>query len=157
MLSLFIRNLIFTILQPGIVAGLIPYYIVKRNLQEMDASLFSLYHYTGLAILFIGIIIMLYCIFDFAAKGRGTLSPADKTKQLVISGLYKYSRNPMYIGVLSILLGECIFMQSTRLFIYTLFVFVGFYVFVIFYEEPRLKKDFGKEYEDYKKSVHRWI
>ncbi len=87
-----------------------------------------------------GIIITLLCIIRFATEGRGTLSPADPTRELVIAGLYKYSRNPMYIGVMSILAGECLLIPATALIVYSAFVFLAFNLFIIFYEEPRLKK-----------------
>lgn len=159
MLSLFIRNLIFTILQPGIVAGLIPYYIIGENGFSKFSNLFSKigWHTSGIIIFLIGFIIMMHCIINFAVKGRGTLSPADPTKRLVISGLYKYSRNPMYVGVILILIGEAIYFQSSALWIYTACVFLLFNVFIMIIEEPRLKRDFEIEYKSYCDKVRRWI
>ena len=87
---------------------------------------------------------MFDCIIRFAVEGRGTLSPADPTKKLVISGLYKFSRNPMYVGVMMIIIGEAIFFRSTSLWIYSLFIFIAFNLFVMFIEEPLLLKDFGE-------------
>ena len=100
---------------------------------------------------------MLHCIVNFAIKGRGTLSPADPTKRLVINGLYKYSRNPMYIGVILILVGESIFSRSQSLWIYSLIIFIAFNVFIVGFEEPRLRSDFGEEYRAYCKKVRRWM
>ena len=100
---------------------------------------------------------MLECIFRFAVEGRGTLSPADPTKKLVIRGLYRFSRNPMYIGVMMILIGEAIFFQSKNLWIYLLFIFLAFNLFVLLVEEPRFRKDFGKDYYKYCKEVRRWF
>ncbi len=159
MLSLFIRNLIFTILQPGIVAGLIPYLILGDKVNDIFVQqLFSPeLHNSGIIIFLIGLVIMLTCIINFAVKGKGTLSPADPTKKLVISGLYRFSRNPMYVGVTLILIGEAIFFQSVQLLIYSLLVFLAFNIFTILVEEPRLKKDFGEEYNRYCKKVSRWI
>jgi protein-S-isoprenylcysteine O-methyltransferase Ste14 len=85
------------------------------------------------------------------------LSPADPTKKLVISGLYKFSRNPMYIGVMLILVGECAFFSSISLLIYSTFVFIAFNLFILFHEEPRLENDFGAEYQQYRKTVRRWL
>ena len=154
-LSLFLRNLFFTILQPGIVAGLAPYWILRGDIDVKQSWQF--YHYAGASIFIIGLIIMLHCIINFAIKGRGTLSPADPTKRLVISGLYKYSRNPMYVGVMLILVSESIFFKAQSLWMYSLFVFIAFNLFIIFFEEQRLRKDFGNEYEAYCKKVRRWM
>ena len=156
-MSLFIRNLFFTILQPGLVAGLIPLWIAGVRVNDIFHGDWQLHHFFGTIIFLIGFLIMLWCIISFAVKGRGTLSPVDPTKKLVISGLYYFSRNPMYVGVVLILIGEAIFFQSTNLWSYLLFVFVLFHVFVIYIEEPRLKKDFGEEYDIYCQKVRRWI
>ena len=158
-MSLFIRNLIFTILQPGLVAALIPYMILGEEIStRISQQFFNLgIHSFGIIIFLLGLIIMLWCIASFAIHGRGTLSPIDPTKKLVIIGLYKYSRNPMYVGVILILLGETIYFNSLDLFVYTIFVFVGFHLFAIFIEEPRLRKDFGEEYLKYCERVRRWI
>lgn len=157
MVSLLVRNLIFTILQPGIVAGLIPFLILGGRLNNILAQPLTFHHYLGVTVFVIGFVIMMTCIISFAVKGRGTLSPADPTKRLVITGLYKYSSNPMYVGVTMILTGEAIFSQSTYLWIYSLFVFAAFNIFILLHEEPRLRNDFGEEYNLYCEKVRRWI
>lgn len=100
---------------------------------------------------------MFHCIVRFAIDGLGTLSPADPTKRLVTFGLYRFSRNPMYVGVMMILLGEVVFTQSAYLLFYSIGIFVLFNLFIVYREEPRLKKDFGQDYETYRKTVRRWI
>lgn len=157
MKSLLLRNLLFTILQPGIVAGLMPYWILGDRGNFILAQPFSGHQYLGSIAFVIGLVIMLTCIISFAVKGRGTLSPADPTKKLVISGLYRFSRNPMYIGVTMVLVGEAMFFQSANLWIYSLVVFIAFNVFIWTHEEPRLRRDFGEEYEKYCRKVRRWI
>lgn len=157
MLSLFIRNLLFTILQPGLVAGLIPFWITSFRINNIFDKVWELHHYLGTVVFLIGFVIMLWCIISFAVKGRGTLSPADPTKRLVVTGLYNFSRNPMYVGVILILIGEAIFVQSIELWIYLLLVFIAFNIFTILVEEPRLRKDFGEEYKLYCRKVRRWI
>jgi len=159
MVSLFIRNLIFTILQPGVVAGLIPYWILGDqvgylfNKQLLNPGL----HYFGLVVFLIGLVIMIGCIMNFALKGRGTLSPLDPTQKLVISGPYKWSRNPMYVGVVLMLIGEAVFFLSFELGTYALFIFILFHVFIMLVEEPRLKRDFGEKYGRYCAQVRRWF
>jgi protein-S-isoprenylcysteine O-methyltransferase Ste14 len=156
-MSLFLRNLFFTILQPGVVAGLIPFLLVRKNLENTFAGSFHARHYVGMVVCLAGIGITLHCIANFAIHGRGTLSPAAPTKRLVISGLYKFSRNPMYVGVMLMLAGEAIFTQSVNLWVYSTGVFTAFNLFIVFREEPRLKKDFGTSYHAYCKTVRRWI
>lgn len=157
MLSLLLRNLFFTILQPGLVAGLIPFWILGEKVKSTLSQPFQFYHYIGVMLFLIGLVIMLSCIINFAVKGRGTLSPVDPTKLLVISGLYKFSRNPMYVGVMMILIGEAIFYQSVYLWIYLILVYIAFNIFIMLHEEPRLKKDFGEEYSKYCQKVRRWV
>jgi len=157
MLSLLLRNLFFTLLQPGIVAGLVPYWILRGKAKHILAQPLHWQQYTGALVCLVGFMVMLSCIINFAVKGRGTLSPADPTKHLVISGLYKHSRNPMYIGVTLILVGEAIFFKSAALWKYVAVVFATFYAFILLHEEPRLKKDFGESYLQYCKKVRRWI
>lgn len=156
-MSLFLRNLVFTILQPGVVAGLVPFLIARKNFENSADQAFLIHQYAGILVCITGIGITLHCIANFAIHGRGTLSPADPTQQLVISGLYKFSRNPMYVGVMLMLIGEAIFTQSTSLLVYSISVFTAFNLFIVFREEPRLKKDFGTSYHEYCKTVRRWI
>ncbi len=157
MVSLLLRNLFFTLLQPGLVAGLIPYWMLGDAVNQRLASPFTVSQYAGLMIGLIGVVILLDCILRFAVEGRGTLSPVDPTQKLVIRGLYRFSRNPMYVGVLLILTGEAIFFQSWHLGLYALFFFITFHTFIRLVEEPRLRKDFGKAYEAYCHKVRRWI
>ena len=154
-MALFLKNLVFTILQPGLVAGLIPYLIIK----EYDGVYQDCFPiaFWGYVLFIIGLAIMIYCIVSFGTRGLGTLSPAFPTQKLVLQGLYKYSRNPMYVGVLMILIGEAIVFKSIHLSVYTLLVFLGFHLFIIYFEEPRLKRDFGEEYKAYMTEVRRWI
>ena len=157
MISLYLRNLFFTILQPGVVAGLVPYLLLRVDYKEKILLPFHLLQYTGLFFFALGFLVMMNCILNFAIYGKGTLSPTDPTKKLVIAGLYKYSRNPMYVGVVSMLVGEAVFFQSGRLGVYSIVIFLIFHLFILFFEEPRLKKDFGAEYEHYCKKVRRWV
>ena len=157
MLSLFFRNLFFTILQPGLVVGLVPYLILGYRYSQTWKNELTALQYMAVIIFIIGTAIMLYCIGMFAVKGRGTLSPADPTKKLVIAGLYKFSRNPMYVGVMLMLVAEAIFFHSIALCIYDVFVFMAFHGFILLHEEPRLKSDFGEEYQQYMTRVKRWL
>jgi protein-S-isoprenylcysteine O-methyltransferase Ste14 len=157
MISLLLRNLLFTILQPGLVAVLFPYLLLKLEDKTLFPNIWTIWQFTGIMVMFFGFFIMIICILRFATEGKGTLSPIDPTKKLVVKGLYRYSRNPMYVGVISLLLGETVFWQSFVLAVYAVIIFIGFSFFIIFHEEPRLKRDFGTEYEQYFKKVSRWF
>jgi len=157
MLSLLLRNFFFTLLQPGIVAGLVPYWILRGKAKHILAQSLHWQQYFGALVCLAGFMVMLSCIINFAVKGRGTLSPLDPTKRLVATGLYKFSRNPMYLGVMMILIGEALFFQSAALWKYVVIVFAAFHAFILLHEEPRLKKDFGESYLQYCKRVRRWI
>lgn len=155
--SLVIRNLIFTVLQPGVVAGLVPWYLAKDKFREAFNASFQLYHYGGALLFLIGFAILLHCIYRFIVEGLGTISPADPTTRLVVKGLYRFSRNPMYVGVMMMLIGEATFTASSNLWIYSGCIFLAFHLFILLVEEPRLRKDFGEAYDVYCQRVRRWI
>src|SRR5688500_2759993 len=112
MTSLILRNLFYTIIQPGVIAGLVPYMLVRDRLSEVLASPLKFYQLIALLLIAVGLVILIYSVFDFSRYGEGTLSPLDPTKKLVVRGFYRLSRNPMYVAVMLILLGETIFVQS---------------------------------------------
>jgi protein-S-isoprenylcysteine O-methyltransferase Ste14 len=153
---IWLKTLLFTIIAPGAVTVLLPYWILSSKWNEAIALPGAL-RFFGLAPLLIGFGIYLWCAYDFAAKGRGTPAPIDPPKQLVRSGLYRFTRNPMYVGVVLILLGEAVFFSSAALFFYAAVVFIGFNGFILFYEEPTLRRLFGESYSRYCAEVPRWI
>ncbi|WP_299368460.1 isoprenylcysteine carboxylmethyltransferase family protein [Winogradskyella sp.] len=157
MLLLYIKNLVFFILQPGLVVGLIPYLLLRGRLKSILKDDFSILSYLGIVLIIFGLSIALYCVYRFIIDGKGTLSPAHKTKALVVKGLYKYSRNPMYVGMSLVLIGEVLFTGSLRLLVYTVTVGIAFHLFVIFVEEPRLTRDFKADYLKYMNKVNRWV
>jgi protein-S-isoprenylcysteine O-methyltransferase Ste14 len=104
-----------------------------------------------------GAALLLYCIFDFAWFGLGTLAPIDPPRNLVVRGPYRYLRNPMYLGVLAVLTGEAIAFRSRFLPPFVLFFMFGVNLFVRFYEEPALRRQFGETYIRYCAAVPRWV
>jgi protein-S-isoprenylcysteine O-methyltransferase Ste14 len=104
-----------------------------------------------------GAAVLLHCIWDFAVAGRGTLAPVDPPKELVVRGLYRYVRNPMYVGVVSVLLGEALLFASIAMLIYAAGFFALAHLFVILYEERTLRRRFGEAYEQYARAVPRWL
>ena len=97
------------------------------------------------------------CIFEFAHTGRGTLAPVDPPRVLVVRGLYRYVRNPMYLSVTLIVWGEILLTRSVALIAYWLAWFVAANLFVRGYEEPALRRQFGSDYDRYAAKVGRWM
>ena len=104
-----------------------------------------------------GIAVALDSFARFALQGVGTPAPVLPTRHLVVSGLYQYVRNPMYVGVLWVLLGQGLLLGDGRLLAYALLLWLGFHVFIVGYEEPTLRRSFGTEYEAFRRNVPRWI
>jgi protein-S-isoprenylcysteine O-methyltransferase Ste14 len=111
----------------------------------------------GFFIVCIGFYIMTMTISTFIRIGKGTLAPWSPTRKLVIGGMYGHVRNPMIMGVLTVLIGESISIMSLNIFIWALIFFIINNIWYILYEEPDLQKKFGDEYREYKKNVPRWI
>ena len=149
---LILKNLLFTLLVPGTIAVYLP---LTLSSSRSAASGFLF----GLAILLfaIGGSIYGWCVFDFASFGRGTPLPLDAPKKLVRRGLYRYSRNPMYVGVLTVIFGWAALYKNPWLLLYGIAVALCFYSFVVFFEEPILSKRFGSDYEQYRAEVARWL
>lgn len=155
-MSLFARNLFFLILQPGTVVVLIPYFILVKW-PILAHNPFIVWRLLALLLFITGLAVLVHCIWLFIRFGKGTLSPFDPTRHLVDQGIYRYTRNPMYLGVLSMLFSESLFFKSIHLFYYTLIIGIIFELFIRIHEEPRMKKHFGPEYSEYQKKVRRWF
>lgn len=153
---LFTKNLVFTVLVPGTVAVYIPYRIIKGRHHSFSVS-WEILPFVAAVFIFIGATIYLWCLWDFAVTGRGTPAPIDAPKRLVITGLYRHVRNPMYIGVLCIILGWAILYKSYAVLQYAILIWVLFQGVVILVEEPSLRRQFDTSYKDYCKKVKRWI
>lgn len=149
-----VRGVAWTLL-PFIVAGYVPWTFFGLSDARVDVS--NPVHWLGLVLMASGATLLLTCIWEFAASGHGTLGPPDPPKALVVRGLYRYVRNPMYLSVATLLIGEDLLVQKLPLLLYFViwFAFVNF--FVLAYEEPALRAKFGDSYEQYTRSVGRWL
>jgi protein-S-isoprenylcysteine O-methyltransferase Ste14 len=147
------RSLLFLLLAPGMVAGYIPLALLRKGLQIETGPIAFL----AFPFWLIGGIILLWSFWNFLHEGRGTPAPIDPPRELVASGFYRYVRNPMYVGVLAAILGHFLWFGYWNLLIYAVVVFLTFHTFVTYYEEPVLKKKFGRTYEEYLQNVPRWI
>jgi len=150
-----LRSLLWTILLPGVVAGYVPWRFFGLGRTPFDLT--SPTQLLGLVCIGLGVVLLAACIFEFAWTGRGTLSPADPPPHLVARGLYRYVRNPMYLSVTMILLGEALVVHSVALTIYWAIWFAAANIFVLCYEEPALRRCFGSSYNEYTQHVRRWI
>ena len=148
-----LKSILFLILAPGIVAGYVPLALLRHE-PQLESGFFA---YLAFPLWLIGMVILLWCFWDFLIKGRGTPAPIDPPKELVATGLYNYVRNPMYVGVLIIIIGHFLWFKTIWMIAYMAVVFLAFHLFVTLYEEPHLKKTFGAAYEDYVRKVPRWI
>jgi len=153
--GLAIRSLFWVVVLPGVVAGYVPWRFF--GLRDLRIEEWTAATVAGLAVAAAGAAVLVTCVWEFARSGRGTLSPADPPRELVVRGLYRYVRNPMYLGVTLALLGEALLARSTSLVAYWATFFAVVNAFVIGYEEPDLRKRFGESYERYTARVGRWI
>jgi len=148
-----LKSLLFFILAPGMVAGFIPLALLRTG-SQIQTGLLS---YLAFPLWLIGLTTLIWCFWDFVQKGKGTPAPIEPPKELVVTGLYNYVRNPIYVGVLLVIIGHFLWFGFWNLLIYAAVVFIAFNSFVTFYEESNLKQRFGAAYEEYLKRVPRWI
>lgn len=151
-----IEAILFSVLVPGAVTYWIPRYGFEIW-RDVPPTEWSAWQTTALLPLGLGLVIYLRCVWEFAARGRGIPAPLDHPKQLVVSGLYRYVRNPMYVGVLLVLLGESTFFESRAFLTYAIGWLLVVHLNVLVYEEPNLTRKFGRSYLEYKASVRRWV
>jgi protein-S-isoprenylcysteine O-methyltransferase Ste14/pimeloyl-ACP methyl ester carboxylesterase len=148
---MFLRAFAAFLLLPGLVAFVVPLFIVSPRVRE------GTFNALALVLLVPGITLLLWCVRDFFVAGKGTLSPWDPPRNLVSSGPYRHSRNPMYVGVSLILWGWAIAFGSSALVLYALIVMAAFHIRVLVNEEPYLALTHGRRWDDYRARVPRWI
>ena len=153
--TLALRSLFWVLVLPGMVAGYIPWRFF--GVAQTDVNVGDILDTAGLALIATGLAVLLVCVWEFARSGRGTLAPVDAPRALVVQGLYRYVRNPMYVGVGAILLGELMLVRTLAMFAYGVVWFTVVNAFVILYEERALRRRFGSSYDDYTRRVHRWV
>jgi protein-S-isoprenylcysteine O-methyltransferase Ste14 len=153
--KLILKATFMTLLMPGAVILVVPYFILPPH-RLTDWPNISAFAVLAMITGSVGLIILLNCIWGFAVHGKGTLAPIDPPKVLVVRGFYRHTRNPMYHAVILVLLSEALFFGSLLLLIYAAAVLLFFHVFVILYEEPRLRSQFGESYEEYSRTIPRW-
>jgi protein-S-isoprenylcysteine O-methyltransferase Ste14 len=153
-LSALISTLFFMFVLLPIFYFLIPYKIISsRYVYSFNIGVLR---YCGVLFIILGIIIGILCSIGFVVQGKGSPIPFTPTKDLVVTGIYRYVRNPLYLAGLSVLIGETLLFQSLGLLIYLIIMF-GFFYFQALMEEAHLESEFGETYNHYRKSVPGWI
>jgi protein-S-isoprenylcysteine O-methyltransferase Ste14 len=152
MLWRLVKTLLFTAVMPGTVGLYVP-----QALKSGGTDLGVAWRYGGAALGVSGALVYFWCAWEFVSKGLGTPAPIDTPRVLVIQGLYRFTRNPMYAGVAGVIFGQALFYGASTVAIYGGVVLVLFTLFVFFYEEPVLKRRFGAQYDEYCAKVPRWI
>ena len=148
MSALFLKAVLAFAALPGIVAFVVPVTVFLPRPLLLDRL--------GAVPLLLGVTLLLSTVREFYLAGRGTLAPFDPPRRLVASGLYRFTRNPMYNGVLLVLAAEAWLFRSAALLEYAILMFTVFSLAVFLYEEPMLESQFGESYRAYRRAVPRW-
>jgi len=132
-----------------------PWYLTRFRMREPFLG-WPGFRWIGAALIVLALPMLLESFVRFVRRGLGTPAPVLPPQRLVVSGFYRYVRNPMYVAVLVTLLGESLLLGSRRVLVYAAVVATCFHWFVVLYEEPLLRRRFGADYDDYCRRVHRW-
>jgi len=146
---------IFFAIAPGVVAGLVPWWLTGWRVRG-PLTHWAMVRVTGLVMLVAGAIVLIHAFARFVAEGHGTPAPAAPAEHLVIGGLYRYVRNPMYLAVVAAITGQALALGQPILLAYAAAVWVTTAAFTHWYEEPALARQFGAQYETYRRSVPAW-
>jgi protein-S-isoprenylcysteine O-methyltransferase Ste14 len=147
---------LFLVIAPGSLAGLLPWRISGWRMQPPLLQ-FSSFRAIGILLIAAGIPLLLDSFARFALQGMGTPAPIAPPQHLVVTGLYRYVRNPMYVAVVGVILGQGLLLGNVSVLEYGVAVCIGFHLWVVGYEEPALRRSFGEEFRRYCANVRRWI
>ena len=145
-------SLVFLVVVPGTVAGLVPWYLTGWDRRDHWPVL----DVAGWILIAAGVVVLLHAFARFVVEGIGTPAPVAPTENLVVGGLYRYVRNPMYLAVGATIVGQALVLAQPVLFVYAAIFAVLVVAFVRGYEEPTLRRQFGEEYERYRRAVPGW-
>jgi protein-S-isoprenylcysteine O-methyltransferase Ste14 len=144
---------VFLLIAPGVVAGLLPWWLTRWR---PGAAYPAPVQITGTVLAAVGAAVLLTAFAQFAIQGRGTPAPLVPTEQLVVRGLYRYVRNPMYLAVLAVITGQALLLSRPILFGFAAAVAAAFIAFVYGYEQPTLTRRYGAQYQAYQRAVPGW-
>ena len=152
-----IGTMVFVVLFPGTVVVYVPY-LLSRWMVGPPFLGVAITRWLGVALIVFGLPIFCDFVLRFVREGHGTPAPIAPPQHLVVGGAFRYVRNPGYVAVVSLLAGQALlFGGSTAVLLYALAVALAFHCFVVLYEEPTLRRQFGAEYEAYCRAVPRWL
>lgn len=144
---------LFFLLAPGVVAGLMPWLIAGWHMQPGRLP----FRIIGILLIAVGVTFLMHSFARFVIEGRGTPAPVAPTETLVVGGVYRYVRNPMYLAVVTIIVGQWLLLGQTAVLIYAAIIWAMTASFVRVYEEPTLAKRYGGQYDRYRRAVPGWL
>jgi protein-S-isoprenylcysteine O-methyltransferase Ste14 len=147
---------LFFLLAPGVVVGLIPWLLTRWQVHE-PLPYWAPVRVLGAILLVAGLIALVGAFVRFVVEGFGTPAPVAAPERLVVGGVYRYVRNPMYVAVLAAIVGQALLLGQLGLLLYAAGAWLVVAAFVRFYEEPTLTRRFGAEYEAYRRAVPAWL
>ncbi len=150
-----VGSLVFLLAAPGLVAGLIPWWLTGWEVGE-PVPYWATLRVVGVGLVALGVGVLLHAFARFVLEGLGTPAPVAPTERLVVGGVYRHVRNPMYLAVLAVIVGQALVLGQLQLLLYAAGVLAAFVAFVHWYEEPTLQRQFGPEYEEYRRAVPGW-
>jgi protein-S-isoprenylcysteine O-methyltransferase Ste14 len=148
-------SLAFLVVAPGVVAGLIPWWLTGWEVED-PLPLWGPLRVVGVALIAVGVVVLLHAFARFVLEGVGTPAPVAPTEHLVVGGLYRYVRNPMYLAVAATIVGQALALGQPVLLVYGAVFWAVVAAFVRWYEEPTLSRTFGEQYEAYRGAVPAW-
>jgi protein-S-isoprenylcysteine O-methyltransferase Ste14 len=149
-------TLFFLVLAPGVVAGVVPWWISRWQIKSPLLGIPGV-RVLGVALMILGAPMLLDSFARFAIQGLGTPAPIFPTQHLVVTGFYRYVRNPMYVGVTTVIAGQGLLFGNPRVLEYGALAWLASCLFVMGYEEPKLRETFGDEYREFCRNVPRWV
>ena len=149
-------SILWLVIAPGLIAGYLPWRITRWQVRPPFLDLEGT-RWAGMALVLLGLPLLLEAFARFALQGRGTPAPVLPPERLVVYGFYRYVRNPMYVAVTGLILGQALLLGDARLLLLAAGVWLAFHLFVRLYEEPHLDSVFGSDYRAYRAAVPRWL
>lgn len=148
-------SLLFFVVAPGTIAGYLPYRITRWRMQPALLPVPGL-RVLGGVLIGVGLVSLVECFLRFALVGLGTPAPVAPPRELVVSGQYRHVRNPMYVAIMAILIGQSLLFGDTTMLAFAAGIWLMFHVWVLIHEEPSLADRFGESYATYRRNVRRW-
>src|SRR5512133_10843 len=148
-------SFVFLLVAPCVVAGVVPWLLTEWEVRDPLPGWIVL-RVVGVLLIAVGAVVLLEAFLRFALQGLGTPAPVAPTEHLVVGGLYRYVRNPMYLAVAATIVGQALLLGQPVLLAYAAAFLAVVAAFVRWYEEPTLSRQFGLEYDGYRRSVPGW-